>query len=483
MMRNTRTSLFVVFGGAGDLMGRKLLPALFELQSRDKFEGEFVVLAVSRRDWNDERYRDWARDIMKDADHRSESIERWCRECLYFQSTDREERGSDDALASRIAAIEEEHGLPGNRVFYLATPPGVFSETVQRIGAAGLHQSRGWTKLVVEKPFGQDLKTAQELNQVLWHYFDESQVYRIDHYLGKETVQNLLVFRFANMLFESAWNRHQIANIQITVAEDLGVGERAGYYDRAGALRDMMQNHATQLLTLIAMDAPPRFIADAVRDEKLRVLRAIQPIRKQDVILGQYGEGEVDGHPVPAYREEKEVPPDSSTETYAALKLSIDNWRWQGVPFYLRTGKRLAEKVTEIAIVFRQPPLCLFQALGKCAIEANVLRIRLQPAESFRLDFDVKVPGTPFQVQQQRLEFRYADTFGGLPDAYHTLIPDIVDGDQTHFVRADEAEAAWELYTPLLEDRPEPRSYAAGTWGPAEASELLRSDGVEWSTG
>lgn len=482
MAEKERGALLVVIGGAGDLMRRKLLPALFRLQSGQGFEGELVLLAVSRRDWTDDRYRDWARDVMKESDLQSGDLERWLNEAAYFQSSEGNRAESYEALAARIAKIEEEHGLPGNRVFYLATPPGVFPDTIQGIGNAGLNKSRGWTKVVVEKPFGQDLRSAQELNQLMWRYFDESEIYRIDHYLGKETVQNLLVFRFANMLFESVWNRDRIANIQITVAENLGVEERADYYDQSGALRDMMQNHATQLLTLIAMDAPPRFTADAVRDEKLRVLRSIQPVRKENVVFGQYGDGEVQGRPARAYRLEEGVPADSTTETYATLKLSIDNWRWQGVPFYLRTGKRLAEKVTEIVIIFREPPLCLFESLGQCAIQPDILRIRLQPAEAFRLNFDVKVPGTPLQVKQQSLDFRYADAFGELPDAYHTLIPDIIAGDQTHFVRADEVEASWELYEPLLEDPPKPHFYPAGTWGPAEADALLESDGVEWWT-
>lgn len=475
--------LLVVLGGTGDLMRRKLLPALLRLRSTDKLPDDFVLLAVSRRDWNDDRYRQWARDAMEETDLRSRDLERWCDQCIYYQASGGDEAEGYQQLASRIDAIEKEHALPGNRVFHLATPPSVFPQAVRQLGEAGLNESSGWTRLVVEKPFGQDLASAQELNQIVRRHFDESQVYRIDHYLGKETVQNLAVFRFANMLFESAWNRDHVANVQITVAEDLGVEQRAGYYDQAGALRDMIQNHATQLLTLIAMDAPPRFDADAVRDEKLRVLRSIDAVDVEDAVFGQYGAGEIAGEPAPAYRNEDGVDADSTTETYVALKLSIDNWRWQGVPFYLRTGKRLPRKVTEIAIVFRRPPLYLFQPLGKCEIHHDVLRIRLQPDEALSLAFDVKAPGDSLKVERQSLEFRYADAFGDLPGAYHSLIPDIARGDQTHFVRADEVEAAWRLYSPLLEKRPTPCLYEAGTWGPAEADQLLESDGAQWQTG
>jgi len=483
MTNNLQPHLFVVLGGTGDLMRRKLLPALLHLQTAGRLPDGFVLLAVSRRDWNDDRYRQWVRDAMEEAGLRSKDLEHWCDQCVCFQSGGGDEADGYQQVASRIKSIEEERGLPGNRIFYLATPPGAFTNVIRQLGEAGLHQTDGWTRLVVEKPFGRDLASAQELNQTARRYFDESQIYRIDHYLGKETVQNLAVFRFANMLFESAWNREHVANVQITVAEDLGVEERAAYYDQSGALRDMIQNHATQLLTLIAMDAPPRFEADAVRDEKLRVLRSVNAIEIEDVVFGQYDDGDVEGERAPAYRNEEGVDSNSTTETYVALKLSIDNWRWQGVPFYLRTGKRLPRKITEIAIVFRKPPLCLFQPLGQCEVHPDVLRIRLQPDEAFRLAFDVKVPSDAFKVARQSLEFRYADAFDDLPEAYHTLIPEIASGDQTHFVRADEVEAAWRLYTPLLENRPKPYLYTAGSWGPAEADQLLESEGAQWQTG
>lgn len=480
MATRTDPHLFVVFGAAGDLTGRKLLPALFELHRQGKFDNGLAVLAVSRRDWNDDHYRKWAREVMDEAGLQSEEWARWCKESLYFESITGDAADDYRGLASRINKIESDHGLPGNRVYYLAIPPGAFTPTIQRLGEAELNDGPGWTRIVVEKPFGRDLESAKTLNGVALRYFDESQIYRIDHFLAKETVQNLAIFRFANMMFESVWNRNHIANVQVTVAEELGVEHRAGYYDKAGALRDMLQNHLTQLLTLIAMDAPSRFNADAVRDEKLRVLRSIDPIDGGNAVFGQYDEGRIDGASVSAYRNERGVPADSTTETYAAVRLFINNWRWQGVPFYLRTGKRLPHKVTEIVIVFREPPIRLFEPLGECAVQPDALRIRLQPNEAFRLSFDIKVPGDPLRVEQQSLGFSYADAFDNIPDAYQTLILDIIEGDQTHFVRGDEVEAAWQLYVPLIEKAPPLHSYATGTWGPVEADLLLQSDGAEW---
>ncbi len=333
---------------------------------------------------------------------------------------------------------------------------------------------------MVEKPFGQDLESARELNQLVHRYFDESQIYRIDHYLGKETVQNLLVFRFANPIFESLWNRQYVDNVQITVSEELGVGTRAPYYDDSGALRDMVQNHLTQLLSLSAMEAPVSFDANAVRDEKVKVLRSANPPTDREVVFGQYGEGVLGDEPVPGYREEEGVRPGSKTETYVALRLEIDNWRWNGVPFYLRTGKRLPRKLTQIDVVFREPPVCLFQGMEGCQIESNVLRITLQPEEGFSLFFQVKTPGDSMQLKTHPLRFRYGEAFEPLPDAYRTLIRDLVEGDQTLFVRGDEVEASWQLYDPILKDPPETQPYAAGTWGPRKAKGLLENDGKRW---
>ncbi len=483
MATKTDPHVFVVIGGTGDLMRRKLLPALAHLREQKLLGDRSVVLGASRSgEMNDADYRRWSREALPDASISPERLGDWCDACLHYQPVGQNAVDDYRQLASRIESIEREHGLEGNRTFYLALPPGMFPQVIECLGEAGLHRAPGWSRLVVEKPFGHDLASAQELNGLVHRYFDESQVYRIDHYLGKETVQNLTIFRFANMVFESLWNRDRIDNVQITVGESIGVGTRAGYYDKSGALRDMIQNHVTQLLTLIAMDSPARFEADELRDEKLRVLRAIEPIRAENVVFGQYTAGGIEGRGVAGYREEQDVASDSQTETYVAMKLFIDNWRWKGVPFYLRTGKRLPAKVSEIAMTFREPPVCLFRPLGECALEPNVLRLRLQPDEAFSLSFEVKTPGEPLELKQYPLRFSYADAFGALPDAYTTLLLDIVRGDQTLFLRGDEVEAAWRLYTPLLQRKPAPLGYAAGTWGPAEADRLLDGEGAGWRT-
>ncbi|MBE0712248.1 MAG: glucose-6-phosphate dehydrogenase, partial [Candidatus Aminicenantes bacterium] len=348
------------------------------------------------------------------------------------------------------------------------------------IGESGLNRGAGWVRLVVEKPFGRDLASAKDLNRLILAYFDESQIFRIDHYLGKETVQNLLVFRFANTIFESLWSRDRIASVEITAAETLGVEDRARYYDGAGALRDIIQNHLTQLLTLIAMEAPALFDPESIRNEKLKVLQSISSLEPEAVVFGQYSGGEVDGKAVRGYREEPGVAADSVTETYAALKVRIDNWRWQGVPFFLRTGKRLARRQTRIVVNFRHPPVCMFRPFGGCRIDPNRLVISVQPDEGFRLFFDIKEPGEPLRLKTEDLRFRYAEAFGKLPEAYQTLLKDVLTGDQTLFVRSDEVEYSWGLYTPLLEKRPSLSLYRAGSWGPAEADALLERDGHRW---
>lgn len=384
------------------------------------------------------------------------------------------------ALAARIAKLEQAHHLPGNRVFYLALPPAAFPSTIVGLGEAGLHRSPGWSRLVIEKPFGRDLTSAQDLNRLLHRYFDESQIYRIDHYLGKETVQNLLVFRFANALFESVWNRDRVKHIRIMVAEELGVEGRAGYYDQTGAIRDMVQNHLMQLLTLAAMEVPEAFDGEAIRREKIKVLRQIEPLDREHVVFGQYIGGRIDGQEVPGYRDEPGVAPGSTTETFVALRLEVTNWRWQGVPFYLCAGKRLPRRLTQIVVAFRCPPVSVFRPFFRCEIDSNVVVITLQPDEGFDLCFEVKAPGQPFSLQTHRLHFRYSEAFGRLPDAYETLLLDIITGDQTLFVHADEVEAAWRLYTPLLEHRLPAYPYAAGTWGPPAAEHLLGDMRGSW---
>lgn len=476
--------LFVVVGATGDLMRRKLLPAIFHLTTQGMLKERCLLLGAARReDLSDTGFRVEAREALAAAGLQdNEIMGRWCAECLFYQPIGLGEAEDYQALAARIAELEQQHHLPGNRVFYLALPPVALSSTIVGLGEAGLNRGPGWSRLVVEKPFGRDLVSAQDLNRLLHRYFDESQVYRIDHYLGKETVQNLLVFRFANTLFESVWNRDRVSSIQIAVAERLGVGGRAGYYDRAGALRDMVQNHLTQLLTLTAMEVPAAFDAEAIRDEKLKVLRQVEAIDPEDVVLGQYTRGTIDHEEVPGYRTEPGVAADSVTETFVALRLQINNWRWQGVPFYLCTGKRLPSNLTRIMVAFRCPPVSVFSPFFRCEIHSNLLMITLQPDEGFDLQFEVKAPGQPFNLQTQRLHFHYAEVFGRLPDAYEALLLDIITGDQTLFVHADEVEAAWGLYTPLLEHRPPVHPYAAGTWGPEAAEHLLGDMGGSWRT-
>ncbi|HYM09411.1 MAG TPA: glucose-6-phosphate dehydrogenase [Bryobacterales bacterium] len=468
MRAQTEPHLFIVLGATGDLMHRKLLPAIYHLFTAGLLhERSFILGAALDRDVNDGSFRARARQSLQDP-----AAAAFCDQRLYYQSIGSAAPADFQALAARIAALEQQHGLPGNRVFYLALPPRTFPSVITELGVAGLSQSPGWTRLVIEKPFGRDLASAEDLNRLVHQHFGESQVYRIDHYLGKETVQNLLVFRFANALFETVWNRDRVESVEITVAETLGVEHRAAYYEGAGALRDMIQNHLTQLLTTTAMELPAAFDAEAIRYEKAKVLRAIAPIRPEDMVFGQYTRGSIEGQPVPGYREEPGVAPDSQIETFVGLKLEISNWRWQGVPFYLHTGKRLPRRVSQIAVCFRRPPVSIFQPFDTGAIHANALIITLQPDEGFDLQFEVKAPGQPIHLETHSLHFRYAEAFAPLPEAYETLLLDVLIGDQTLFVRADWGEASWRLYTPLLEQRPPVRFYAAGTWGPPEASQV-----------
>ena len=411
--------------------------------------------------------------------------DKWLEGKLHYQSLTQKNDPYKE-LVKRVYALEDEHKLGGNTVYYLSLPPQVFPKVIEGLGDSGANDGDGWTRLVVEKPFGQDLASAKTLNELVHSHFEEKQVYRIDHYLGKETVQNLLAFRFANSLFEQLWNRDRIEHIEITVAESLGVEERAGYYDKSGALRDMIQNHLTQLVTVIGMDVPAGFNADAIRAEKLKVLKAVRPIVDEDVIYAQYTAGEDKSKKIKGYLEEDGVDPNSTTPTYVATRLFIDNWRWQGVPFFLRTGKGLETKLTEIAIVFQCAPISLFEggadgdpATGRGGVKQDILRITIAPEQSVEMDFNIKKPGQGMVLQRQRLAFDYDEVFGKLPDAYTALLFNVMEGDRTLFVGADEVEASWEIYDPVLSRKHKMHTYPAGSWGPEKAREFI----TDWETG
>jgi glucose-6-phosphate 1-dehydrogenase len=467
--------LFVVLGATSDLMRRKLLPALYQLRAGGGAPEPLIILGVSRQTGlTDDAFRHLSREALTAAGLPQDPADHWCSRCLFFQGLGAGTPADFQTLAARIRALEQAHQLPGNRVFYLALPPPAYLPTIAGLGQAGLSEAPGWTRLVVEKPFGKDLDSAIILNEQIHRFFAESQVFRIDHYLGKETVQNLLIFRFANAIFEPLWHRNLVKSVQITVAESLGVESRAGYYDQTGALRDMVQNHLTQLLTLTAMEVPVAFDAESIRNEKAKVLRAIAPVLRENVIYGQYYRGQATGREVAGYREEAGVSPDSHTETFVALKLFVENWRWQGVPFYLATGKRLPRRCTQIAVTFCCPPVWVFDSRYTGTCNPNVLVFTVQPDEGFDLHFEVKAPGEPLQLKTKRLRYRYSEESTSLPEAYETLLLDIMAGDQTLFVRADEVEWAWRIYAPAL-DPPPPSvlTYPAGTWGPPGMDRLL----------
>ncbi len=480
-MNSPPPSLFVIFGARGDLTRRKLLPALHRLLQREELRERVHLLGVgSRADVDDEGFRAESREALRQSGVDAAGLQAWCDHCLHYQCVGRDAPEDFARLAQRIEALEREHHLGGDRAFYLALPPVAFPTTIAGLGGAGLNQGPGWTRLVIEKPFGRDLDSARQLDQLVHRYFREDQVYRIDHYLGKETVQNLLVLRFANAIFELLWNRDHVQSVQITVAEDLGVEGRGRYYETAGALRDMVQSHLTQLLTLIAMEIPVASEDDAVRNEKVKVLRSLAPIRPEDVVFGQYTRGAAGARPLTAYREEPDVARDSAVETFVALRLGVVNWRWYGVPFYIRTGKRMPRRATTIAVVFHRPPVSIFRNLPGDQFAPNVLRITIQPDEGFQLDFEVKAPGAPIKVVHESLRFHYAEKFARLPDAYETLLLDILLGDQTLFVRSDVTEEAWRIYAPVMQSPPPVELYAAGSWGPAGADALLARFGHTW---
>ncbi len=483
-MTPSQPCLFIIIGATGDLMGRKLFPALYRLRKRKLLPDHSVVLGVDvRTDLNDESFRDWCRaELIASGVPESELPPHFTGGNLLYHALPKGDAQDYAGLAARVATIEKEKQLPGNRVLYLALPPAAFPPVITSLGEAGLNKGPGWTRIVIEKPFGHDFDSAEALNNCVHKYFVEDQVYRIDHYLGKETVQNILVFRFANSLFEPLWNRDRIASVEITVAESLGVEHRAKYYETAGALRDMIQNHLTQLFTLTAMEVPAAFEAKSILHEKAKVLRSVMPIDHSDVVFGQYTAGKVDGADVAAYVDEPGVAKDSQVETFVALRLWVENWRWHGVPFFLRTGKRMARRASEITINFRRPPVAMFPERDQASLDANKLVMVIQPDEGFDLRFEIKKPGESVELQSQNLRFRYSDVFAPLPEAYETLLLDVLKGDATLFVRDDWVEDSWRLYTPLIQNRPAIHKYAAGTWGPEEADRLMTGYADGWTT-
>jgi len=477
--------VFVIIGATGDLTRRKLLPALYQLWDQGALEARnTLILGASLSDMGEEGFRLWAFEGLKPSGfHNETELRAWCDKYLHYQTLHEGGPRDYEALALYIRRLERTHKMPENRIFYLALPPNIMSIALERLDQTGLLKSHGWVRVVFEKPFGRDFHSARHLNTILHRYIEESQIYRIDHYLGKETVQNLMAFRFANPIFELLWNRGIIENVQITVAEDLGVEHRGAYYQEAGAFRDMLQNHLTQLMAVVAMEVPVSFDAAAIQNEKLKVLHCMAPINPQDVVFGQYTSWQVADQTIPGYREEYGVPKDSVTETYVALKAEVHNWRWKGVPFYLRTGKRLPRKLTQIAVTFRDAPTQVFRSLDPGSIPPNMLLITLQPSEGFSLCFSVKGPGRPFQLTDHALQFDYQQAFGKLPEAYETLLRDVMIGDQTLFVTADFTEMAWRLYDPLLTGEKSVHFYTAGSWGPSEADALLEKNGHRWALG
>jgi glucose-6-phosphate 1-dehydrogenase len=486
----------VIFGASGDLTKRKLLPALYHLEQSGLLPKDFAVVGVARRPLEQTFAADMKDGIVSGGgvEKDDEKLDPFVGKITYH-AMNFDDAAGYDSLKELLAGIDATHGTKGNRLFYLATAPEYFSDIIKYLGDHCMARPRdcgdgkNWVRIIIEKPFGHDLESAKTLNDEVNKVFDEDQIFRIDHYLGKETVQNILVFRFANGIFENVWNRNYIDHVEITAAESIGIEGRGPFYETAGALRDVVQNHVMELLSFVAMEPPVSFAADSVRAEKVKVWKAITPIYPGDTVRGQYGPGMVDGKPVPGYRQEDRVHPRSQTETYAALRLEIENWRWAGVPFYIRAGKRLAKRVTEISIQFKLPPLLLFkgaQGVGADGIRPNVLSMRIQPDEGIALQFGAKVPGPTMMISKVNMDFSYAKAFGvSSANGYERLLLDAMLGDATLFAHRDGVEATWALMTPILQawskdpvkDFP---NYEAGTWGPSAADALMESEGRKW---
>jgi glucose-6-phosphate 1-dehydrogenase len=484
----------VIFGAAGDLTRRKLIPALYNLAKSELLSREFAVVGVARTKISTEEFRKKATEDIKEfaTEKVDPDVWEWFVRRLYYLAGDFGDKNLFLQLKDLLDKVDQDHSTHGDHLYYMATAANYFGSVVEQLSAVGLMEEKNqqWRRVIIEKPFGHDLESARALNQHLLRVAGEKQIYRIDHYLGKETVQNILALRFANGIFEPIWNRRYIDHIQISVTETVGVEQRGSYYDQAGTLRDMVPNHIMQLISLTAMEPPVSFRADAVRDEQAKILHAIQPLSAEDVlsrtVRGQYGEGFIGGERVPAYRGEDGVPEDSKTETFVAMKLSIDNWRWADVPFYLRTGKRMPARHTHILIQFRRAPLVLFRETPVDALMPNQLVLHIQPEEGISLRFAAKVPGPSMRLGAVDMSFEYQDYFGSQPSTgYERLLHDCMIGDATLFQRADMVEAGWCVVSPVLDvwKALPPRNfpnYAAGTWGPNDADELLERDGRVW---
>ena len=486
----------VVFGASGDLTARKLLPSLFRNVASGLIPEQFFLIGCGRKEISQQQFRQSAEEAIQQNVNNpsSEQIKQFLNS-LYYIDGNYDDPAFYNQLKQKLSELDKKHQVDSHHIFYLAVPPSLYPTIAEQLGSAGLackddSKLRDRVRLVVEKPFGRDLQTAVELNNRISRCFDESQVYRIDHYLGKETVQNILIFRFANTIFEPVWNRNYIDSIQITISETVGVEHRAGYYDKSGALRDMFQNHMLQMLALVAMESPTSFEADRLRDEKVKLLRSIRPFDpdKLDeyIVRGQYAPGTIDNKQLPGYRQEPNVDPDSKTETYVAAKVFIDNWRWKGVPFYLRTGKRLRTKDTEIAITFKNIPHSMFTAAEIGDVPSNVLVLQIQPEEGISLSFQAKCPGSKICISALKMDFSYKNVFGvNLPEAYQRLLLDCMLDDQTLFTRYDGVQVSWQLLEPVLKawENPaaaKPHEYPAGTQSFPAADALIESDSRKW---